>query len=210
MKKNSGVGMKRVKVKGVQDLEDEINAASGFHGKLCAGIVIGVRMAVLGLKMIEITDPKWKDRKDLLIFAENKRCPIDALQSVTGCKISSGSLRIYDYGKMAASFLNIKTGKAVRIICQDPARDNVNTYAPNAKLDKQKREIYAYKIMPENELFYVSNVKITLSPSEMPGKTRNRVVCPSCNETISSNKGVIVNEKILCTPCAGSCYYEKL
>src|SRR5512141_2841153 len=86
-----------------------------IHGHLCAGQVLGVRMSMLGLREIGIGEPKGADRKSLIVFVETDRCATDAVQSVTGCSLGKRSMKFLDYGKMAATFLNLKTGRAIRV-----------------------------------------------------------------------------------------------
>lgn len=192
------------------NLDEEIERAAVLHGKLCPGTVIGVRMAMLGLSKINITDAKGKERKDFLVFVENDRCPVDALQSVTGARLSSRSLKFFDYGKMAASFLNLKTSKAVRLICPDYVRDKVDLYIRDKGLGKREKEIEAYKVMPEAELFVVMDIEISIPPEDMPGKHVPNILCESCRESISDKKEIVVKGKVVCKPCAGLGYYRVL
>src|SRR3990167_8841589 len=86
------------------------------HGHLCPGQVLGVRMSLLGLREIGICDPKGKDRKSIIVFVEMDRCATDAVQSITGCSLGRRTMKFVDYGKMATTFLNLKTGNAIRVI----------------------------------------------------------------------------------------------
>jgi formylmethanofuran dehydrogenase subunit E len=94
------------------DLKMCLEDAKAFHGDLSAGITLGTRMSILGLKAIGINDPKVKDRKDIIVFAKTDRCATDALLITTGCHPDKRTMKIFDYGKMAATFVNLKTGKA--------------------------------------------------------------------------------------------------
>ncbi|MCI5218970.1 MAG: formylmethanofuran dehydrogenase, partial [Candidatus Electrothrix sp. LOE2] len=95
---------------------DELLAVSTkIHGHICAGQVIGVRMSILGLERIGIDDPKGADRKKLYVLVEIDRCATDAIKSVTGCSLGKRSMRWMDFGIMAATFVNLETGKAVRV-----------------------------------------------------------------------------------------------
>ncbi|HAR95060.1 MAG TPA: formylmethanofuran dehydrogenase, partial [Deltaproteobacteria bacterium] len=104
------------------DLRTCLEEAKAFHGDVCAGIVLGTRLALLGLQAIGIDDPKGKDRKDLIVYVETDRCATDAILSVTGCHPGKRSMKILDYGKMAATFINVKTGKAVRVVVRSKGK----------------------------------------------------------------------------------------
>ncbi|MFQ5902023.1 MAG: FmdE family protein, partial [Thermodesulfobacteriota bacterium] len=131
-------------------LEKELEKARSLHGHLCPGTVIGVRMGLAGLKEINITDPRGSQRKDIIIFVESDRCAIDAIQSVSGCRLSSRTLKFYDYGKMAATFLNLRTSKAVRVVCPESTRDLVDVYCPDGIKNAKEKAVEAYKVMPED------------------------------------------------------------
>jgi len=105
------------------DFETCLGEAKAFHGDLCAGITIGTRMSILGLQSIGIDDPKGKDRKNIIVFAETDRCVTDAILATTGCHPGKRTMKIFDYGKMAATFVNLKTGKAVRVFLKNKDGD---------------------------------------------------------------------------------------
>ena len=98
-----------------EQLEAYLAAAAEAHGHLCAGQVLGVRLAMLGLQKLGIEDPRGKDRKRLVTFVEIDRCATDAVGLVTGCRLGKRALKFRDWGKMAATFVDLSTGKAVRI-----------------------------------------------------------------------------------------------
>ncbi len=112
------------------DFEALLLESVKVHGHLCAGQVLGVRMSMLGLREIGISDPKGADRKSLIVFVEMDRCATDAVQSVTGCSLGKRSMKFMDYGKMAATYLNLKTGKAIRIVAREDSRDKAKGAFP--------------------------------------------------------------------------------
>ena len=122
-----------------------------IHGHLCPGQVLGVKMSMLGLRNIGIDEPKGKDRKSLIVFVEMDRCATDAVQSVTGCSLGHRTMKFMDYGKMAATFMNLKTGKAVRVVAKEDAREKAKKYFPEAE-NKYAAQLEAYKIMSDEEL----------------------------------------------------------
>jgi formylmethanofuran dehydrogenase subunit E len=189
------------------ELDHVLDKAFAFHGKPCGGTVIGVRMAMLGLKMIGITDPKGAQRKDVMAVAENDRCSVDAIQHVTGCRVSARALKLKDYGKVAATFVNLKTGKAVRIVCPEETRELVEKYKP-AEGEKKERTIEGYKRIPLNELFYAQEVKVSFADDDMPGHAKVRLKCDGCGEWVSDHRERNVDGKLLCTHCAEGGYYD--
>src|SRR5712672_2050618 len=99
----------------MKNLDEYLRDAEAAHGHLCAGQVLGVRMAMLGLDLLGVEDPRGKDRKRLVTYVEIDRCATDAVMVVTGCRLGKRSLKFRDWGKMAATFVNVDTGKAVRV-----------------------------------------------------------------------------------------------
>ena len=88
-------------------LDDYLREAEQVHGHLCAGQVLGVRLAMLGLAKLGIEDPRGKDRKRLVTFVEIDRCATDAIGVVTGCRLGKRALKFRDWGKMAATFVDL-------------------------------------------------------------------------------------------------------
>ncbi len=190
------------------DFERLLDESVRVHGHLCPGQVLGVRMAIYGLKKIAIDDPKGKDRKKIYLFVEIDRCATDALQSVTGCSLGKRTMRFVDYGKMAATFVNLETGKAVRVVAREEAREKAKEYFPEIE-DKYRCQLEAYRIMPDKELFYHQDVKVEIPPEDMPGRPLRRVQCASCGEYVQDLREVIKDGKTLCRTCAnGGGYYR--
>ncbi len=190
----------------IENFDYLLNESVKTHGHLCPGQVLGVRMSLLGLSQIGILEPKGKDRKSLIVFVETDRCMTDAIQSVTGCSLGHRTLKFLDYGKVAATFLNISTNKAVRIAAREDARVKAKEYFPKIA-DKYEAQIEAYKVMSDDELFDVMNVRVNINPQDLPGKPLNRVKCDSCGEYIQDLREIVTADAILCKPCAEGKYY---
>ncbi len=180
-----------------------------LHGHLCPGQVLGVRLAMLGLNLLNITDPKGKDRKKFMVLVEIDRCATDALQSVTGCSLGKRSLRWIDNGIMAATFVNLEDMTGYRILAKEEARDLSKKYCPEIQ-DKYKRQLEAYKVMSDDELFQVKRVKVSIPECDMPGRPLKRVQCSQCGEWVQDCREVVKDDKIFCRPCAYGRYYEEL
>jgi len=180
-----------------------------IHGHLCAGQVLGVRLAMLGLGLLGINDPKGRDRKSFMVYVEIDRCATDAIQSVTGCSLGKRSLRWIDYGIMAATFVHLKTGKAYRIIAREESRELSRKYCPGIE-DKHRCQLEAYKLMSDDELFKVQEVCVEVPECDLPGRPIRRVQCESCGDYIQDCREVEKDGKVLCRACAYGAYYKKL
>ncbi|MGD9577059.1 MAG: FmdE family protein [Syntrophorhabdus sp.] len=187
------------------DFEACIGEAKAFHGEACAGIILGTRMAILGLSAIGINDPKGADRKNLVVYVETDRCASDAILSVTGCYPGKRTMKILDHGKMAATFINLKTGKCVRVVAKN--RDG-NRIVTREDIEKSPYT-EAYAMMPLEDLFEAREVSVDLKPEDMPGRPLRIVTCEACGERVMDMREVKTDGKILCRPCAtGTNYYS--
>ncbi|CAK8710866.1 MAG: formylmethanofuran dehydrogenase [Candidatus Electrothrix sp. AW3_4] len=191
----------------MESFDELLDISTKIHGHICAGQVIGVRMSMLGLEHINIDDPKGADRKKLYVLVEIDRCATDAIQSVTGCSLGKRSMRWMDFGIMAATFVNLETGKAVRITAREEARELSKKYCPEIS-EKYQRQLAAYRVMPEEELFTVQEVKVSIPDCDMPGRPQRRVQCEQCNDYVQDCRDVEQEGRILCRACAGKRYYE--
>ena len=183
------------------DFENLLQESAKIHGHLCPGQVLGVRMSMLGLREIRIEDPKGRDRKSIIVFVEMDRCATDAVQSVTGCSLGRRTMKFLDYGKMAVSYLNLKTGKAVRIIAKEGSRQAAKDYFPEIE-NEYEAQLEAYKVMPDGELFDVMEVHVRVNPEDMPGRPLRRIQCNSCGEHVQDLREVFRDGQVLCGPCA--------
>ena len=191
----------------LHDFENLLKESVRVHGHLCAGQVLGVRMTMLGLREAGISDPKGKDRKNIIVFVEMDRCATDAVQSVTGCSLGHRTMKFMDYGKMAATYLNLKTNKAVRIVAREDSRDKAKGLFPQID-NKYAAQLEAYKVMSDEELFDVMEVMVNVPPQDMPGRPMRRVQCDSCGEQVQDMREVYCAGQVLCAPCAKGGYYE--
>jgi formylmethanofuran dehydrogenase subunit E len=193
--------------KDILKFEDLLDESVKIHRHLCPGQVLGVRLSMLGLKIIGIEDPKGENRKDFIVFVEIDRCATDAIQSVTGCSLGKRSLKFLDYGKMAATFLNQKTSKAVRILAKEESKNKAKNYFPEIE-NKYECQLEAYKIMPDEELFEWEEVRVELPEEDMPGRPKRRIQCEKCGEYVQDSRDMEVDGKTLCKSCAHGGYYK--
>jgi formylmethanofuran dehydrogenase subunit E len=193
----------------MKSLDDYLRDAEQAHGHLCAGQVLGVRMAMLGLKKLGIDNPQGHDRKRLVTFVEIDRCATDAVAVVTGCRLGKRALKFRDFGKMAATFADVNTGRAVRIAAKESSKDLARRMHP-ALESKNQQQMLAYREMADEDLFTAQWVKVDLPPEEFPGYKSERIVCDECGEGINFRREVRRDGKVLCRSCAGERYYESI
>jgi formylmethanofuran dehydrogenase subunit E len=195
-------------------LDEYLLEAEQAHGHLCAGQVLGVRLAMLGLEKLGIDDPRGKDRKRLVTFVEIDRCATDAIAVVTGCRLGKRALKFRDWGKMAATFVDlgikdVSTGKAIRIAAKESSKALARSMHPEIE-SKNQQQMLAYREMPEDDLFTKQWVKVELPAEEFPGYKGERIVCAECGEGINFRREVERDGRVLCRACAGERYYEPL
>ena len=174
--------------------EEDLEKAVAYHGHLCAGQIIGVRMARLGLKLMNIADPSAE--RDLIVYVEADRCVADAVGTITTCKMGRRRLKWMDYGKSAATFLNIATDKAVRIAAG-------KKFAPEGA---DIKEFFAS--IPDEVFFKVEWVKVNYKPEDLPGKPLVKAICEGCDESVMDGRHVVKDGKTLCKSCAEGGYYR--
>lgn len=178
-----------------------------LHGHICPGQLLGIRMALLGCRLIEIKDPRGADRKRVIVWVEIDRCMADAVGAVVGVSLGRRSLKFLDYGKVAASFLNQQTGKAVRIAALDSSRGLADRLHPEIE-SKKERQMLAYGELPDSALFKVESVSIELGENDLPGHPRSRITCSRCAEGINDGREVQTGGEVLCRPCFQQAYYK--
>lgn len=162
---------------------------------------------MLGLQKLGIDDPQGKDRKRLVTFVEIDRCATDAVAVVTGCRLGKRALKFRDWGKMAATFVDVSSGKAVRIAARESSKELARKLHPEIE-NKNHQQMLAYREMRDEELFSAQWVKVELPPEEFPGYKGERIVCAECGEGINFRREVRREGKVLCRACAGESYYR--
>ena len=191
----------------MEDFETLLKGSAEAHGHLCPGQVVGVRMAMLGCRLIGLNEPSSHNQiKKLIVFVEMDRCTADALTHVTGVKLGRRSLKFMDYGIMAATFVNLETDSAVRVLSTEDARDLAPLYAPEID-GKYQQQLTAYKLMPDSVLFKVQKVQVAISEFDLPGPTRCKVSCQQCGQMVRDSREVVIDNRVLCKPCAKGAYY---
>lgn len=193
----------------MKSFDEYLRDAEIAHGHLCAGQILGVRLAMMGLVKLGIDDPAGKDRKRLVTFVEIDRCATDAVAVVTGCRLGKRALKFRDWGKVAATFVDVSAGKAIRIAAKESSKALARQMHPEIA-DKNQQQMLAYREISEDDLFTAQWVTVELPPEEFPGYKSERVVCESCGEGINFRREVRADDKTLCRACAGESYYKPI
>jgi len=193
---------------GMDTFESLLKSSAAAHGHLCPGQVVGVRMAMLGCRLIGLNDPTRHDQiKKLIVYVEMDRCTADAVAHVTGVKLGRRSLKFMDYGIMAATFVNLETGNAFRVISTEEARSLAPSYAPEID-QKYPQQLEAYKRMPDSVLFRVQQVRIAVPDEDLPGPTRYKATCSGCGQVVRDRREVIKDGRTFCQPCTDDVYFN--
>jgi formylmethanofuran dehydrogenase subunit E len=207
------------------ELDELLREAEIAHGHLCAGQILGVRMAMLALHRLDIRDPRKKllpngelnpDRKRPVVFVEIDRCATDAIAVVTGARVGKRALKLRDWGKMAATFLDLNaelspnTYKAIRIVALESSKQLARDLYPD--LGKNEQQMRAYRELPDEHLFSEQWVRVPLPASEFPGYKGERLACARCGEGINFDRFIERNNERLCLACASpeNLYYHPL
>jgi formylmethanofuran dehydrogenase subunit E len=200
----------------MEPIEDLLGMAEAAHGHLCAGQILGVRMAMLGCRRLGIDEPRGRDRKRLVTFVEIDRCATDAIGVVTGCRLGKRALKFRDWGKMAATFIDLAAQdltqvRAIRIAARDSSKELARALHPEIE-NKNQQQMLAYRELSEPELFTEEWVRVTLPPKEFPGYKGERVACAMCGEGINYDRFIERESRHLCYACANpeERYYQPL
>ena len=181
----------------MRSLDEDLQAAVAFHGHLCMGMVLGVRMARLGMQILGIDDPL--NFRDLIVYVEMDRCATDAVSVATGCTLGRRRLKVIDYGKMAATFVNLATNEAIRV-------------APKLVVYPQPGEdpVVFLQGFKDEELFMWKKVLMSIPREDLPGKPLHNVVCEKCGEVVLDCREVMVDNKTFCKACVNKPYYQEV
>ena len=192
-------------------LEDLLEEARVAHGHLCAGQVLGVRMAMRGCAQLGVAEPRGRDRKRLVTFVEIDRCATDAIGVVTGCRLGKRALKFRDWGKMAATFVDLETGRALRIAARESSKELARELHPELP-NKNLQQMAAYRELKDCQLFAEQWVQVDLDPREFPGYKGIRIACHVCHEGINYDRFVERRGQTLCLSCAApeERYYRPL
>src|SRR5271168_1362104 len=148
----------------MRTLPEYLELAAVPDGHICAGQVLGVRLAMLGLRELGITDP-IAERKRIVTYVEIDRCVTDAVALVANCRLGKRALKFRDWGKVAATFVDLESGKAVRIAARESSKALARQMHPEIE-SKNQQQMLAYREMPTDDLFAIQWVKVPVGPEE--------------------------------------------
>ncbi len=193
----------------MKSFDEYVAQAEQAHGHICAGQILGLRMALYGVRLLGLDDPAGKDRKRLVTFVEIDRCATDALTVVTGCRVGKRSLKFRDFGKVAATFCDLAEDRAVRIVARESSKDRARQLYPEID-DRNQQQMRAYRDMADQDLFDHQWVRVRIAAEDLPGFKAPRALCEACGEGINFRREVVEGGRTLCRACAGERYYEPL
>ncbi len=186
------------------NIEELIEESAALHRHLCPRQVLGIRMGLLGGELLGLDVPQKNKR--LLTVVETDGCGADGIAVATNCWVGRRTMRILDFGKVAATFIDRKTERAFRVHPNPAARKLAPEYAPDAK-NHWEAYLLAYQRMPTDELLIAEPVTIAFSLEKLWSKNGKRVTCAICGEEIINEREVVQDGIILCRSCAGERYY---
>ncbi len=204
----------------IEDFEGLLQKATDLRGHRCLGLPLGIKMAQMGLKLLNMTEEE--KREYLVVFVENDKCPADGIQVATGCSAGSRKLKMLYYGKSAASFVDARTGKGYRVVSKKDlnalaldlaVKDNLikagEKVEPMSRLERQIL-MNAFMKMTMEELFDFQAVKVTWDSPLISSRMEPSTRCSICSEEIMGGMGVVQSDKLLCRSCLKGAYYQSI
>lgn len=187
------------------ELLDLLSQSEALHQHLCPRQVLGVRMGMLAADLLDIDLPQ-KDKR-LFTFVETDGCFVDGVSVATGCTLGHRTLRLMDYGRVAATFVDTMTERAIRIYPHPSSRESAANYLPQAT-SRWHAMLEAYQQLPISALFCWQPVQLTLDLKALISRHGVRANCAVCGEEILNEREVIVAGQPVCRACAGDTYYQ--
>lgn len=184
--------------------EELLYQSAVLHQHLCPRQVLGVRMGLAAGQWLGLELPQIGKR--ILTIVETDGCLIDGLAVATGCRVGRRTMRVLDFGKVAATFVDTQVGRAVRIVPSASTRKRARDYAPDAQ-SRWEAYLLGYQRMPDAELLEIQEVTLTVSLEKILSKDGYRVNCDVCGEEIINEREVVRDGSTLCRSCAGAQYY---
>lgn len=189
----------------MHELQTILEISTARHSHLCPRQILGARIGLAGGAALGLELPRSDKR--LLIILETDGCFADGVEVATGCTVGHRTLRVEDYGKIAATFIDVKSGAAVRIAPQSDVRERAYAYAPSEPRH-YFAQLQAYQIMPDAELLTMQPVTLTTPIEAIVSRPGVRVNCDQCGEEIINEREVVSGSQRLCRACAGQGYYR--
>ena len=191
----------------VPSLDKPLTASAAHHHRVCPRQVLGVRIGLLAGRLLEMALPQPDKR--LLAISETDGCFVDGLSAATGCFVGRRTLRVEDYGKTAATFVDTFTEQAIRIAPRNGVRELAWKYAPSAH-NKWEAQLIGYQLIPDDVLVQWQPVELTIPVKQIIGQPGERVTCQICGEEIINQREVLHDGTLVCRSCAGKSYFRSV
>ena len=185
-------------------LPELLDASAALHRHLCPRQVLGVRMGMLAGELLGLALPQTDKR--LYVVAETDGCAVDGISVATSCWVGRRTLRVEDFGKVAATFVDTQTGRAVRIAPRSGCREQARVYAPEAR-NKWEAQLLGYQRMPAEALLTAQAVQLKIAVARLVSRPGVKALCDVCGEEIMNEREVVREGQVLCRACAGEGYY---
>ncbi|GIV65092.1 MAG: formylmethanofuran dehydrogenase subunit E [Bellilinea sp.] len=189
----------------MEQLQQLLEKCAQLHHHLCPRQVLGVRMGLYAGRLLGLDLPQ--NDKRLYTIVETDGCGADGISVATNCWVGRRTLRVEDYGKVAATFIDTQSGRAVRLSPRPTARQDSILYAPQAT-SRWEANLIGYQHMPDEQMFAYQWVRLTRPIQALISQPGKRAVCDRCGEEIMNEREVFLGNLTLCRACAGDSYYE--
>jgi len=189
------------------NLKNALQNLDGVHRPICPRQVLGARIALFAGEYLDLELPR--DDKRLFVIVETDGCALDGIAVTTGTNVGKRTMRVMDYGKVAATFVDTKSGEAVRIAPRTGIRSDARNYAPDAR-NRWTAQLEGYQMMPTRELLKAEPVQLTINLERIISRAGVRANCEVCGEEIMNKREVVRNGTVLCRPCDGDAYFERI
>ncbi len=190
----------------MKSLEELLQQSAALHQHLCPRQVLGVRMGMLAGKLLDLDLPQSDKR--LLTIAETDGCAVDGIAIATNCWVGHRTLRIEDYGKIAATFIDTKSKRSIRIVPHSMVRQVAHRYAPAAST-RWEAHLLGYQRMPDEELLVAQDVDLVVPVEKIVSRPGRRTICAGCQEEIINEREIVREGRILCVSCGEHSYYRQ-
>jgi formylmethanofuran dehydrogenase subunit E len=191
----------------MKSIDELLAASSALHRHVCPRQVLGVRMGLLAAELLDLALPQAGKR--LLTIVETDGCFADGVAVATNCWVGRRTMRVEDYGKVAATFIDTRTDLVWRIHPHPDSRSAARAYAPDAR-NRWESMLLGYQRMPVDELLVAQRVALAVPLAAILSRPASRALCARCGEEIINEREVVQDGVILCRACAGGAYYTSL
>lgn len=188
-----------------KSLDELLRECSSRHDHLCPRQVLGIRIGLAGAAALGLS-PRGGEKR-LLAIVETDGCFTDGVEVATGCTVGHRTLRVEDYGKIATTFVDIRTGRSLRIAPRRDLRERAQAFSAGEP-QPYYAQLTAYQTMAEQDLLTVKAVSLALPIEKIISQPGLRVICSKCGEEIINEREIVRPEGNFCRACAGNAYYR--